>query len=103
MASLVIVALAIIAFAIHLHDSVHCPGHSVLERSRWFRSLDRHHYLHHVDTHANVNFLLPLADLLLGTLRRDLSASERERWPTYEQARAVVHPAAGTQGPRIEA
>jgi hypothetical protein len=86
-------ATTIIVLAIHLHDSIHCPGHSRLERARWFRWLDRHHYVHHVDTRANVNFLLPLGDLLLGTLRRELSAAELERWPTHEDARAVVHPA----------
>lgn len=84
---------AIVTLAIHLHDAVHCPGHSVLERFRWFWWLDRHHYVHHVDTRANVNFLLPLGDLLLGTLRRDLSRAERRRWPSYERARDVVHPA----------
>ncbi len=87
-------AAAIIALAIHLHDAIHCPGHSPLERARWFRWLDRHHYIHHVDTRANVNFLLPLGDLLLGTLRRELRADELARWPTWEQARAVVHPTA---------
>lgn len=74
--------------------AIHCPGHSPLERARWFRWLDRHHYIHHVDTRANVNFLLPLGDLLLGTLRRELRADELARWPTWEQARAVVHPTA---------
>lgn len=82
----------IIGLAIHLHDAIHCPGHSPLERARWFRWLDRHHYVHHVDTRANVNFLLPLGDLLMGTLRRDLRQDELARWPTYERAREVVHP-----------
>lgn len=85
-------AATIIALAVHLHDAIHCPGLSPLERTRAFRWLDRHHYVHHVDTRANVNFLLPLGDLLLGTLRRELRADELARWPSYEQARAVVQP-----------
>jgi hypothetical protein len=84
---------AIVYLAVHLHDAVHCPGHTRLERFSWFWWLDRHHYLHHVDTRANVNFLLPLGDLLLGTLRLELTPDERERWPSYEEARAVVHAA----------
>lgn len=80
-------AAAIIFLAVHVHDSVHCPGHSPLERFGWFWFLDRHHYVHHVDNQANTNFLLPLGDLLLGTLRRELTARELSRWPTYEDAR----------------
>ena len=72
---------------VHVHDAVHHPGLSPLERFRWFRFLDRHHYVHHVDTEANTNFLLPLADLSLGTLRRELTPAELRRWPSYEEAR----------------
>jgi hypothetical protein len=86
--SMATVAVALVGLAIHLHDSIHCPGHSPLERFRWFRWLDRHHYFHHVDTRVNVNLVLPLGDLLFGTLRRDLSSAELGRWPTYESASA---------------
>lgn len=85
-------AAAIVLLCVHVHDAVHCPGHSPLERFGWFWFLDRHHYLHHVDNRANVNFLLPLCDLLMGTLRRSLSEDERRRWPGYEEARAVGAP-----------
>lgn len=71
-------AAAIVALAIHVHDAVHCPGHSPLERFGWFWFLDRHHYVHHVDTQANTNFLLPLGDLLLGTLRREAAPRRAE-------------------------
>lgn len=81
---------ALVFLAVHVHDSVHCPGHSPLERFRWFWALDRHHYLHHIDTKANRNFLLPLADLLLGTLRTEATAVERARWPSYQTARRTV-------------
>ena len=82
--------VALVGLAVHVHDAVHCPGHSPLERFDWFWKLDRHHYLHHIDTGANRNFLLPLGDLLLGTLRTELTAAELARWPTYEAARTTV-------------
>jgi len=91
-ASTAIVATVFVALAVHVHDAVHCPGHSPLERFRWFWSLDRHHYLHHIDTRANVNFLLPIGDLLLGTLRTHLTPAEAARWPSYAAARARVLP-----------
>jgi sterol desaturase/sphingolipid hydroxylase (fatty acid hydroxylase superfamily) len=91
-AACAVVGTAFAALAVHVHDAVHCPGHSPLERFRWFWALDRHHYLHHIDTRANVNFLLPLGDLLLGTLRRELTETERARWPSYAAARANVLP-----------
>ena len=45
------------------------PVVAVLQRLPGFPFLARHHYLHHLDTEANANFLLPLADWLFGTLR----------------------------------
>jgi sterol desaturase/sphingolipid hydroxylase (fatty acid hydroxylase superfamily) len=87
-----IVGVTFAALAVHVHDAVHCPGHSPLERFRWFWALDRHHYLHHIDTQANVNFLLPIADWLLGTLRTGTTPTEAIRWPTYAEARANVLP-----------
>jgi hypothetical protein len=78
----------LIGLFVRAHDAIHYPGTSRLERWRWFRFLDRHHYVHHLDPSANTNFLLPLGDLLMATLRRDPSAAELRRWPSYEQARA---------------
>ena len=75
---------------IRVHDAVHYPGASRLERFRWFWFLDRHHYIHHIDNRANTNFLLPLGDLLMGTLRRGLSPAELKRWPSYQSARTLV-------------
>src|SRR5262249_1003441 len=54
----------------------------------WFPFLERHHYIHHVDTEANVNFLLPLADWLFGTLRCSLTAEELARHGSLAEARA---------------
>jgi hypothetical protein len=101
------VGIAVVVLAVHVHDAVHCPGHSPLERFHWFWRLDRHHYGHHVDTRTNVNFLLPLADLLIGTRRTELTPAERARWPSYEAARATVLPScrrsAGGRAPRARA
>ena len=83
-------AMALIALFIHIHDAVHYPGSSIFERTRWFWFLDHHHYIHHIDNKANTNFLLPLGDLLMGTLRLELAADELARWPTYEEARRRV-------------
>jgi hypothetical protein len=73
---------------VRLHDAVHYPGQTRLEWLPGFGALDRHHYLHHIDPGANVNFLLPLGDLLLGTLRTRRTAWERTRFPAYADARA---------------
>lgn len=63
-----------------VHDTIHRPGsHRLVEGQPWFRWLDRHHYVHHVDTEANGNFLMRLADALFGTLRSSLTEEERAR------------------------
>jgi hypothetical protein len=72
---------------VRFHDLVHYPGHSVMERFRWFRYLDHHHYIHHLDTRANTNFLLPLGDVLFGTYRDTITSQESARWPSFEAAR----------------
>jgi hypothetical protein len=74
---------------ITVHDAIHRPGsHPWLERQQWFRFLDEHHYIHHVDTEANVNFLLPLADWMFGTLRRELTAEELAKHGSRETAKS---------------
>jgi hypothetical protein len=73
-----------------VHDTIHRPSaHRWMERQHWFQLLDRHHYIHHVDTEANVNFLLPLADWLFGTLRTSMTAEELARHGTWEDAKAI--------------
>jgi sterol desaturase/sphingolipid hydroxylase (fatty acid hydroxylase superfamily) len=61
-----------------------------METQTWFCFLDEHHYIHHVDTEANVNFLLPLADWLFGTLRRTLTSEELTRHGSREAAKSFV-------------
>jgi hypothetical protein len=72
-----------------VHDVVHRPGsHRIVEAQPWYPFLDRHHYIHHVDLGANLNFLLPLGDWLFGTLRRTLTPEELASHGSLEAARA---------------
>jgi hypothetical protein len=74
-----------------VHDAIHRPGsHRIMETQAWFCFLDKHHYIHHVDTEANVNFLLPLADWLFGTLRKHLTDEELAKHGTMEAAKSHV-------------
>jgi hypothetical protein len=86
----VLASLAVVSnLFITVHDTIHRPGsHPLIEVQPWFPFLDNHHYIHHVDTEANVNFLLPLADWLFGTLRRALDADEVRLHGTREAAKA---------------
>ena len=86
---MVLMASIFIYLFIRVHDAVHHPGLSWLECFNWFWFLDHHHYIHHIDNNANTNFLLPLTDLLMGTLRTELSNKELAMWPTYSDARKV--------------
>lgn len=84
-----LVGLVIISdLFIRVHDAIHRPAaHPLLQRQRWFQFLDEHHFVHHVDLDANVNFLLPLADLMYGTLRRSLTEPELEKHGTLHAAK----------------
>jgi hypothetical protein len=74
-----------------VHDGIHRPhSHRMLQKQSWFRFLDEHHYIHHVDEECNVNFLLPLADWLFGTLRTSLSDAELAKHGPREVAKARV-------------
>ena len=50
------------------HYLMHKPLLPWLERSRFFRWIERHHRIHHVRMDRNLNVLLPIADFVLGTL-----------------------------------
>lgn len=101
--SVTLTTIVLLVMFIRVHDAMHYPGLSPrLERMAFFRWLDHHHYIHHVDTGANTNFLLPLGDVLLGTWRRELTETERRRWPSYEEARRrLVTPQFTAEGVRI--
>ena len=52
----------------YIHWCMHLPKARRLEQSWIFRRLNGHHLLHHRYMHKNFNVVMPLADLLLGTL-----------------------------------
>ena len=52
----------------YLHWCMHIPGKRPVERSGIFFRLNGHHLLHHRYMNCNFNVVLPLADLLFGTL-----------------------------------
>jgi hypothetical protein len=88
LASIIAANVVLADLLVRVHDAIHYPeSHRWLQGWRWFRFLDRHHYIHHVDAEANVNFLLPLADWLFGTLRRSLTAGELREHGSLEEAR----------------
>jgi sterol desaturase/sphingolipid hydroxylase (fatty acid hydroxylase superfamily) len=68
------------------HYLMHRPSVPFVERSRWFRFLERHHRIHHVHMDRNLNVLFPLADAVLGTL---VTASTTSA-PTPEAARNLA-------------
>lgn len=66
--------VAAIAVYYGLYESLHWVMHvpsavRFLWRFQWFRFLDTHHKVHHKYMLSNLNVILPLADLTLGTLR----------------------------------
>ena len=69
-----------------LHYFMHKPSLQFIERSRYFQFLKRHHRIHHVHMNRNLNVLLPLADLVLGTLVTKMPAPI----PTPPSARMVA-------------
>jgi hypothetical protein len=52
----------------YLHWCMHLPRRRAVERSGLFFRLNGHHVLHHRYMGKNFNVVVPLADLLLGTL-----------------------------------
>lgn len=52
----------------YLHFCMHVPKGRWLERTVWFCWLDSHHHMHHKRHFNNLNVVLPLADLVFGTL-----------------------------------
>jgi hypothetical protein len=84
----VISTLAFISWLLaYVHGVIHTPRDRWVERMRWFQWLDRHHYIHHIDLGSNINFLLPLCDLLLGTHRMEMTDEERRAHPSFELAK----------------
>jgi hypothetical protein len=90
LASVVVTSVIISDLLVRVHDAIHYPGQfKFVEAQPWYPFIDRHHFIHHVDMEANVNFLLPLADWCYGTLRTTLTPAEIAKHGTLEQAKAL--------------
>lgn len=64
----------------YLHFCMHVPKGRWIEKTAWFSWLDSHHHMHHKRHLNNLNVVLPLADLLFGSLipaRNRLPVPER--------------------------
>ncbi|MBK9138679.1 MAG: sterol desaturase family protein [Verrucomicrobia bacterium] len=99
---------ALVAFALYygayeyLHWCMHLPRRRVVERSGIFFRLNGHHLLHHRYMHKNFNVVLPLADLLLGTLLPRSKVSFRQaRGDAVPDVQPLINP--GTSGEPISA
>lgn len=83
--------LAVLSWLLaYVHGCIHTPRDRWIEHMRWFQWLDRHHYIHHIDGRANINFLLPICDVLLGTFKRQLTEREAAAHPSFEQAKPMA-------------
>lgn len=69
-----------------LHYLMHKPPIGWIQRSRWFRFIERHHRIHHFHMDRNLNVLLPLADWALGSLVTEMPAPI----PTPDSARRLA-------------
>ena len=69
-----------------LHHLMHKPALPFITRSRYFKFIERHHRIHHIHMDRNLNVLLPLADLCLGSLVTEMPAPT----PTPEAARTLA-------------
>ena len=88
LASIAVTLIIICDLFVSVHDAIHHPGQfRFLEAQPWYPFIERHHYIHHVDMEANVNFLLPLADWCYGTLRTTITSAEIAKHGTLEQAK----------------
>ncbi len=89
MVGLIVSSAVVSNLFIVVHDTIHRPrSHRIVEAQPWFAFLDRHHWIHHIDLGANLNFLLPLGDLVFGTLRTEMTPQELAGHGMLEEAKA---------------
>lgn len=69
-----------------LHYLMHKPTVPAIERSRYFKFIEKHHRIHHIHMDRNLNVLLPIADYVLGTLVTEMPPSRE----TPEAARRLA-------------
>lgn len=54
----------------YFHFCMHVPKNRWFESNRIFKFVNEHHYQHHKSPMTNLNVVLPLADIILGTRRK---------------------------------
>jgi hypothetical protein len=89
MAALLTLALGFVLYYIGYegtHYLMHKPTWPWVERSPYFRFIERHHRIHHALMDRNLNVFIPLADLVLGTFVAEAPAPT----PTPEAARRLA-------------
>jgi hypothetical protein len=69
-----------------LHFLMHKPVWPLITRTPYFRFLEQHHRIHHIRMDRNLNVLVPVADLVLGTFVTERPA----RAVTPETARQLA-------------
>jgi sterol desaturase/sphingolipid hydroxylase (fatty acid hydroxylase superfamily) len=90
LSGLIVGSVVVSNLFIVVHDTIHRPGsHRIVEAQPWFTFLDNHHYIHHVSLGENLNFLLPMADLLFGTLRTQLTPEELRAHGSLKKAKLL--------------
>lgn len=65
----------------YFHFCMHVPKARWFEKTAWFAWPDAHHHMHHKRHFNNLNVVLPLADLVFGTL-----VPARERIPAQKRS-----------------
>ena len=86
--STIVSTIIICDVVVTVHDAIHYPSqHPRMQNQKWFKFLDNHHFIHHIDTEKNVNFLLPICDFLFGTIRLSISADEITKYGTLNLAK----------------
>ena len=86
--STIVATIIICDVVVTVHDAIHYPSqHPIIQNQKWFKFLDNHHFIHHINTEKNVNFLLPICDFLFGTIKLNLSKDEKRIYGTFELAK----------------
>lgn len=73
----------------YLHFCMHVPKDRWIEKTAWFIWLDSHHHMHHKRHFNNLNVVLPLADLLFGSL---IPAADRIPVPDRQVREPLLSP-----------
>lgn len=82
----------------YMHWCMHLPKRRHVERSGIFFRLNGHHLLHHRYMKKNFNVVLPLADLILGTLLlRSHAHFKQARGPSVPDVQPKFKPVAAPQ------